>query len=178
MSKVLYSAEPNPNSGPNSNVIMMSARIPERLVGVGFRCWLNGLIDSDVRFWEEAWNTYSSVLGNDKAKNLLVELSLFATTVNSHANRSIETAPAGCPGFCQDECLAISIIAASQHQANQQLAETARTLLATDDIGDALNGAQRLAGSFTQAEQRLSRDSICPQTCALQMMRRAARRVQ
>jgi hypothetical protein len=163
------------NGRLGATVIPLAGRAPERLVGVGFRCWLNGLTSGDIGNWAEAWDTYSGVLGPGHARDVLVDLSVFVRAVSATANRAIEVSPAGCPGFCRDECLAISIIAASQHGDRAALTETTATLIGSGDIGDALIGAQRLAGGLSKRSQRLSPDSICPATCALQMMRRTTR---
>lgn len=156
----------------SATILPLPARAPERLVGVGFRCWLAGLSTGDIRCWEEAWNTYSGTLGPDNAKSLLIDLSTFVRAVKASASRDIEISPSGCRGFCRDECLAISIIAASQHGAHPALAASAGALIGSDDIGDAINGAQRLAKSLSRARQMLSADSICPATCALRAMTR------
>lgn len=155
-----------------ATVLPLPARAPERLVGVGFRCWLAGLSTGDIRCWEEAWNTYSGTLGPDYAKGLLIDLSTFVRAVKASANRDIEISPPGCRGFCRDECLAISIIAASQHGAHPALTASAEALIGSGDIGDAINGAQALAKSLRSANQMLSPDSICPATCALRAMTR------
>lgn len=153
-------------------ILPLPARAPERLVGVGFRCWLAGLSSGDIRCWEEAWNTFSGTLGPDNAKSLLIDLSKFVRAVKASANRDIEISPAGCRGFCRDECLAISIVAASQHGALPALTASAEALIGSDDIGDAINGAQTLATSLRRAKQLLSPESICPATCALRALTR------
>ncbi|MGQ0457383.1 MAG: hypothetical protein ACT4OU_10005 [Hyphomicrobium sp.] len=156
----------------SATILPLPARAPERLVGVGFRCWLAGLSSGDIRCWEEAWNTFSGTLGPDNAKSLLIDLSKFVRAVKASANRDIEISPAGCRGFCRDECLAISIIAASQHGAHPALTASAEALIGSDDIGDAINGAQTLAASLRRAKQMLSPESICPATCALRALTR------
>ncbi len=156
----------------SATILPLPARAPERLVGVGFRCWLAGLSSGDIRCWEEAWNTYSGTLGPDNAKRLLIDLSKFVRAVKASATRNIEISPSGCRGFCRDECLAISIIAASQHGVHPALTASAQALIGSDDIGDAINGAQSLAGSLRLAKQMLSAESICPATCALRALTR------
>lgn len=156
----------------SAKVLPLPARAPERLVGIGFRCWLGGLSTGDIRCWEEAWNTFSSTLGPEHAKDLLMNLSTFVRAVKANADRDIEIAASGCAGFCRDECLAISIIAASQHDVRPALTASAVALIGSDDIGDTINGAQSLAVGLTHAKQILSRDSICPATCALRALPR------
>ena len=161
-----------PQITQSAKILPLPARAPERLVGVGFRCWLAGLSTGDIRCWEEAWNTFSGTLGPDNAKSLLIDLSKFVRAVKASANRDIEILPPGCRGFCRDECLAISIIAASQHGAHPALAASAEALIGCEEIGDAINGAQTLAGSLSRAKQMLSPESICPATCALRALTR------
>lgn len=156
----------------SATILSLPARAPERLVGVGFRCWLAGLSSGDIRCWEEAWNTFSGTLGPDNAKRLLIDLSKFVRAVKASANRDIEISPSGCRSFCRDECLAISIVAASQHGVHPALAASAQALIGSDEIGDAINRAQSLAGSLQRANQMLSPESICPATCALRALTR------
>ena len=87
----------------------------EWLVGVGFRCWLAGYDTGDIACWETGWNAYARVLGAERAKRAVTELACWVRAVRTSASRKIEYYPFGCAGFCRDECMAISLIAASQH---------------------------------------------------------------
>ncbi len=155
-----------------AKIVPLPNRAPERLVGVGFRCWLGGLSSGDIACWEEAWNTFSGTLGHDRAKLLLIDLSQFVRAVKTTTQRDIEVYPSGCRGFCRDECLAISIIAACQHDVRPALTASAAALIGSDDIGDTLNGAQTFANGLRQANQMLSAESVCPATCGLMATRR------
>jgi hypothetical protein len=154
-----------------TNVIALRARAPERLVGVGFRCWLMGFTTGDIGCWEKAWNTFSSTLGNDSAKDLLLDLSQFVRAVSATSERDIRVQTPGCSEFCRDECLAISIIAACQHDARDSLRASSAALIGSDAIGDVLNGAQAFASGLKSFNQVLSADSVCPSTCALRAVR-------
>jgi hypothetical protein len=160
------------NSARSAKVVPLPARAPERLVGVGFRCWLAGLSTGDIKCWEDAWNTFAGMLGPKHAKELLLDLSKFVRAVKVNTHRDIEISPAGCRSFCRDECLAISIIAACQHDQRQALTASAAALIGSEDIGDTLNGAQALAAALRKANQMLCEDSVCPATCALRAQRR------
>jgi hypothetical protein len=162
-------ADPQSIGSGYSNVIPLSTRAPERLVGIGFRCWLKGLTTGDLDCWGEAWDTYSNTFGNDCAKTRLIELSQFVRAVSASCERCIEVQAPGCSGFCRDECLAISIIAACQHDRRDALCASVRALIGTDDIGDALNGAQTFASGLKASNQWLSAESVCPATCALRI---------
>jgi hypothetical protein len=157
---------------PSAKIVPLPARAPERIVGVGFRCWLAGLSTGDIKCWEDAWNAFSGMLGPEHAKALLLDLSRFVRAVKADAQRNIEISPLGCRSFCRDECLAISIIAACQHDARQALTASAAALTGSEDIGDTLNGAQALAEALSKAKQILCAESICPATCALRAQHR------
>ena len=155
----------------SKNVVALHARAPERLVGIGFRCWFTGFANGDIGCWEEAWSAFSSTLGNDRAQLLLLDLSQFVRAVSSTTERDIQVQAPGCRGFCRDECLAISMIAACQHGARDALKTSAAALIGSDAFGDALQGAQVFACGLKSAHQVLSADSVCPATCALQVGR-------
>jgi hypothetical protein len=162
----------NDSAKPTAKIVPLPARAPERLVGVGFRCWLAGLATGDIKCWEDAWNTFSGMLGPEHAKMLLLDLSKFVRAVKANAQRDIKISPVGCRSFCRDECLAISIIAACQHDERQALTASAAALIGSEEIGDTLNGAQALAAALRQANQMLCAESVCPATCALRAQRR------
>ena len=42
---------------------IVSIAEPERLVGLGFRYWLNGFRTGDIGCWEKAWDAYAGSLG-------------------------------------------------------------------------------------------------------------------
>jgi hypothetical protein len=163
---------PNLVTDRSSNVVTLDARVPERLVGVGFRCWLTGFTTGDIACWEEAWNAFSTTLGTERAKSLLLDLSQFVRAVSATSERNIEVQRLACSGFCRDECLAISIIAACQHGARDALASSAAALIGSDAIGDTLANAQTFACGMRSADQLLSAESVCPATCASRISRR------
>jgi len=53
----------------------------------------------------------------------------------------IELLPEGCRSFCRDECLAVTLVAASEHRNCPALQICAYTLLGADDIEPALAAA-------------------------------------
>lgn len=150
-----------------ARIVPFPGRTPERLVGVGFRGWLSGFESGDISMWEDTWNAYEESLGTDAAKASLLQLSQFVRAVMVSSARTIETYPARCRGFCRDECLAISVIAACQHDSRQALCACAAALLGSNDIGDTINAAQGYAGALLGAGQKLSASSICSANCPL-----------
>jgi hypothetical protein len=133
---------------------------PERLVGVGFRCWLAGYQTSDIGCWEAAWHEVTRAVGPRAAKPLMTELASWVRAVQDSAERRIEVYPAQCPRFCRDECLAISMVAACQHSACPAFRACAVALLGCDDIDEAMEGAEEFALRLKEADQLLSPGTV------------------
>jgi len=150
---------------------------PERLVGFGFRCWLAGYQTSDIGCWEVAWHEFSKSVGARAAKPLMTELAWWVRAIQDGAGRKIEIYPAPCRRFCRDECLAISMVAASQHSAcpafrscavallSQHSAcpafrSCAVALLGSNKIEETIDGAECFARSLKNVDQILSPSSV------------------
>lgn len=128
----------------------------ERLVGVGFRCWLQGFQTSDISCWELAWEEFSRAVGPRAAKPLMAELACWVRAVQDSAERRIEVYPAQSGRFCRDECLAISMVAACQHATCPAFRACAIALLGCEDIDEAIEGAEGFARCLREAGQILS----------------------
>jgi hypothetical protein len=133
---------------------------PERLVGVGFRCWLAGLQTSDIGCWEVAWHEFSRAVGPRAAKPLMTELAAWVRAVQDTAERRIELYPAQCRQFCRDECLAISMVAACQHSVCPAFRACAVALLGCNEIDEAMDGAEEFALRLREADQLLSPGTV------------------
>lgn len=154
-------------SAEPARIVPFPGSTPERLVGVGFRCWLTGFETGDIAAWEDTWNAYHDQLGTEAAKSAVLSLSQYVRAVMANADRTIETYPHECRGFCRDECLAISMIAACQHDCRGELCACAAALLGSNDIGDTIGAAQDFAGALKAAGQILNASSICSANCPL-----------
>jgi hypothetical protein len=128
---------------------------PERLVGVGFRCWLSGFQTSDIGCWEAAWHEFSTAVGPRAAKPLMTDLACWVRAVQDTAERRIEVYPANCRRFCRDECLAISMVAACQHSACPAFRACAIALLGSNDVDAAIDCAESFASRLREADQVL-----------------------
>ena len=128
----------------------------EQLVGFGFRCWLAGYQNGDITCWGAGWNRFAKQLGNAKAKPVVDDLAYWVQTICKCANRKMDCAPLDCVGFYQDECTAISLIAASQHNTCPALQACASTLLGADDIDEVLESSESFAYTLEQADVRLA----------------------
>jgi hypothetical protein len=128
---------------------------PERLVGLGFRYWLKGFRTGDISCWERAWCAYSSVLGATAAKGVVTDLSCWVRAINRHAQRDLETSAVDCERFCRDECIAIEMISACQHEACPAMRACAFALLGCSMIEEVVQGAESFAATMRGADQVL-----------------------
>ena len=128
---------------------------PERLVGLGFRYWLKGFRTGDISCWERAWSAYSNVLGATAAKSAVTDLSCWVRAINRHARRDLETAAVDCERFCRDECIAIEMISACQHEACPAMRACAFALLGCSMIDEVVHGAENFAATMRGADQVL-----------------------
>ena len=132
----------------------------EWLVGVGFRCWLAGYDTGDIACWENGWNEYNRLLGTERAKRAVTELACWVRAVRASASRKIEYYPFGCAGFCADECMAISLIAASQHHRCPAMRACALALTGSELVEPVIDAANAFADVLQDANQRLSQDAV------------------
>lgn len=120
-----------------------------------------GYQTGDISCWEFAWATYSNVLGPKKAQPVLTDLACWVRAIRDASCRSIEVYPAQCAGFCRDECMAISMIAASQHNACPAIRACAYALLESSTIDDVVDGAMSLGATLKGCDRVLSSTAIC-----------------
>lgn len=132
----------------------------EWLVGVGFRCWLSGYDTGDISCWENGWNEYNRALGASHAKRAVTELACWVRAVRSSASRKIEYYPVGRKGFCADECMAISLIAASQHHRCPAMQACALALTGSDLVDPVIDAANAFADALQDADMRLSQETV------------------
>lgn len=139
---------------------MTLLRLPEQLVGIGFRHWMAGYETGEIARWEQAWTLYGEVLGCDDAHHLVGELSQWVRAVRQGSSRRIETLEGSCRGFCRDECLAISLIAACQHNACPALHACTAALLGCPGLDEVLETARGFSAALARSQQVLSPASI------------------
>lgn len=140
--------------------LSLEMRTPERLVGLGFRCWMAGYQTGDISCWEVAWQAYEKILGSRAAEPALGELSSWVRSIRNTSRRQIELYPARCPGFCRDESMAIAMIAACQHSVCPAMRSCAVALLANSDVDDVVKGAESFAHTLRSLDQVLEPLSI------------------
>ena len=128
----------------------------ERLIGLGFRYWVAGYKSGDIDRWEDAWRIYSSALGPNAARTAVSELSAWVRAVSAAARREIEVCNGDCTGFCRDECLALSMIAACQHNTCPAMRACAFALIESSLIDEVVHHAESFAVTMRGLDQVLS----------------------
>lgn len=117
----------------------------ERLVGLGFRFWVSGYQSGNIDRWDAAWQIYEKALGPVAAQTAVVGLSSWVRAVSAAARRDIEVCKDGCSGFCRDECLAVSMIAACQHNTCPAMRACAFALIESSLIDEVVHHAETFA---------------------------------
>ena len=133
---------------------------PERLVGLGFRYWMLGGITGEAACRERARSLYTGVFGSIGAGVAVGALSGWVGAVSASACREIEVFPQDCGGFCRDECVAISMIAACQHNTCPAMRACAFALIDSAAIDTVIGQAQGFADAMASLDHVLSPGSI------------------
>jgi len=128
----------------------------ERLIGLGFRYWVAGYKSGDIDRWEDAWRIYSQALGPNAARTAVSELASWVRAVSAAARREIEVCNGDCAGFCRDECLAVSMIAACQHNTCPAMRACAFALIESSLIDEVVHHAESFAVTMRGLDQILS----------------------
>jgi hypothetical protein len=135
---------------------LSSALDAERLIGLGFRHWVAGYKSGDIDRWEDAWRLYSRALGPNAARTAVSELSAWVRAVSAAARREITVSATDCTGFCRDECLAVSMIAACQHNTCPAMRACAFALIESSLIDEVVHHAETFALTMRGLDQVLS----------------------
>jgi hypothetical protein len=125
----------------------------ELLVGHGFRGWIAGYQTGDLGCWEHVWRLYSNLLAPRCAEVVVDGLAAWAKAVNAASRRRVEVAPLEACSFCRDECLAISMIAACQHNTCPAMRACAFALIESSLIDDVLHHAGTFALTMRSLEK-------------------------
>lgn len=166
--------EPCPNADSCSKKACASRmafdvlQAPEALVGIGFRCWMSGYQTSDINCWETGWNHFAQELGVGSAKRAITELATWVRNVNQAAARDIAVYPNGSAGFCADECMAISMIAAAQHSVCPAMRACAFALVGSNLVDSVVESAENFAHVLDDVGVRLAPGSIVYATSMLE----------
>ena len=136
-------------------------RKPERIVGIGFRCSIACLRGCAVDEQQHACAVLrASVEIQLLPLTLIGAFSAWALAVESSAIRPVAVLPTDSLGFCRDECLAISLVAACQNNACPALRACAFALLGGGDVGRTLSATQAVADALREADTLLTPDAV------------------
>ena len=119
----------------------------ERLVLTGFRCCLAGYQHGSIECWEVAWNEFSRELGTTGARRVFGDVLFWARAVRGASRRRIDCYPYCCRQVCRDECMALSVISALQHD-QPDLARIATYHLTQADRSDEVTAAAASADAL------------------------------
>ena len=145
-------------SKPNVSIAEMpsAAHGAERLVGLGFRYWLAGYQRGEIDRWNDAWQIYASALGPKNARVAVAELSSWVRSVSAAARRDIKVSCGDCSRLCRDECLAVSMIAACQHNTCPAMRACAFALIESSLIDEVVHHAETFAITMRGLDQVLA----------------------
>ncbi len=132
----------------------------ELLVGFGFRGWIAGTQTGDISHWQRVWTLYSSLLEPERARVTVGALSAWAKCLQACSRRRVEVNEAEACTFCRDECLAISMVAASQHSTCPALRACAFALIDNTMCDEVIDTTDMFAGALRCQDRMLSRQWI------------------
>ena len=144
----------------SSSAIVTACSGAEWLVGVGFRCWVAGYDQGDITCWENGWSAYKRALGPSRAKRAVTELACWVRAIRSNASRKIEYNPMDSKRFCADECMAMSLISASQHHRCPAMQACAAALTGSTKIDPVIETANAFADALQEADYCLSQETV------------------
>lgn len=131
------------------------------MVGRSFRSGMLARREKSALSWSFAWQEIAGITGPDSADQLIVALGAFVASVDTASARRIEVLPQGCPGLCRDECLAVSIIAASQLGACPALKACLFALIDSGNVEPCIQSAGKFGAALSDAGQTLPPDVVC-----------------
>jgi hypothetical protein len=132
-----------------------------QMVGRSFRCGMLARRENPTIAWSYAWQEIAGVAGTGHAEPIFVALGAFINSVESAAARRIEVLPKGCPGLCRDECLEVSIVAASQLSACPALKACVFALIDSGNVEPCIQSAGLFSTALSNAGQTLPPDVVC-----------------
>jgi hypothetical protein len=140
---------------------LQADRCAEHLVGIGFRCSLICLRTGDMDVASHACQRLRDTLEAGKlALDLVAPFTAWALAVEANAARPVTILPVEAGGFCRDECLAISLVAACQNDACPALKACVFALLGTADTGRVMAATGDVASALLQANTRLNVQAV------------------
>lgn len=132
----------------------------QRMVGLGFRCWVRGLQTRDNRFFDVCSRQYIQNFGLKDGVVLSTRLGFWVNALTEVRKRPFTILDVDAPGFSHDEAVAISMIAASQHAECPALQACIYAITEAQDTKTAQHTAQDFADGLIDAGRILPSASI------------------
>jgi hypothetical protein len=133
---------------------------PERLVGLGFRCWVRGVQTNDSRFFDVCSRQYVQAFGLKDGLVLSTKLGSWVNALDKVSKRPLRIEKISRHGFSTDEVIAISMIAACQHSECPALQACVYAMTEAADIQYPQRAAQDFADGLVDVGQILLPHSI------------------
>jgi hypothetical protein len=133
---------------------------PERIVGLGFRYWTHGCKSGEILSWHRAWELYCGLFGVFAGSEAVTKLSRWVNALNQATAREIQVFSGSSRGFSLDECIAVAMIAACQHNTCPAMRACAFALIESSGIETVIDEARAFADTLISLDQVLSRGSI------------------
>lgn len=89
--------------------------LPERLVIYSCRSAMAGYEHGDPSCWDQLWRDLCNDCGLERACNLAGPLQHFVQALRACSEAGLTFYPRACRWVCRHECLALSLLAGSQH---------------------------------------------------------------
>lgn len=121
----------------------------ELIVGLGFRLWYRGCTTGQLVLWERAWQLYVGALGVPRAQLATNQLSCWVRSLSQSATRDLKLNSNNSATFCRDEQLAISMIAACQHNACPAMRACAFALIENSNLDTVVRHSENFAGTLS-----------------------------
>lgn len=140
---------------PCGNRTCLLDRLPERLVIDGYRYWMAGYETGSITPWELAWSLFAKELGPTDGRVALSALTCWVRTFRTWSHEPRRFFPFQCQRLCRDECLAVSLIAALQHNDTESARFCLDHLVDPSGRSETEKTADGLAGSLNDVGQTL-----------------------
>ncbi len=122
----------------------------EAVVGFGFRCVMQAYLNGAYHWMTPCGQLFEQEFA-EHAHEAVARLAIWGEAVRTCALRRIEVLPARCWSFCRDECLAVTLVAASRHRECPALQMCACMLLGNAQVAPALEAADAFCATLERA---------------------------
>lgn len=136
----------------------------ERLVVSGYRNMMAAYELGDGTCWEEIWRSFTHELGSQDARRTVGEIQYWVRTLRANSARPLAFFPNRSLQLCEDECIALSLVAAAQKRDSDAGCLAATLLIGNGEshrVGDVWQASSHLAAALQGSGQVMH---ACPRT--------------